>query len=90
MCEEDTEGVLLPVPPVAEDVQCTRKDENALAMPRGMQTAAQKAEEDEDQVMALWLSNPDEDVADDEDWAMMNEVGIQIGNAPVKGEESSQ
>jgi len=38
-------------------------------------------EAEEDQAMALWLSDPDkddEDVADEEDWA--------TGNEPVEGE----
>ena len=38
-------------------------------------------EAEEDQTMALWLSDPDkddEDVADEEDWA--------TGNEPVEGE----
>jgi hypothetical protein len=51
-----------------------------------MQMAAEKAEKDEDQAMALWLSDLDEDVADDKDWATMNGVGIQIENAPVERE----
>jgi len=45
----------------------------------GMQMAAEMAENmreaEEDQAMALWLSNPDKD---EEDWA--------TGNEPVEGE----
>ena len=82
--EEDTEGVLLPVPPVAEDVQRTCKDADAITTPH-MQTAAEKAEEDEDQAMALWLSDPEDD--EDQATAMVtNEASIQIGNALVEGE----
>ena len=39
--------------------------------------------------MALWLSDPDEDdedVAEDDDWAVTNEAGIQIGNVLVEGD----
>ena len=84
----DTEGVLLPVPPAAEDIQRTREDENAITTPSRMQTAAEKAEsvrDEEDQAMALWLSDPEDD--EDQATAMVtNEVGIQIGNALVEGE----
>ena len=83
---EEDKGVLLPVPPVAEDVQCTREDENAITMPQEVQMVAEKAEEDEDQTMALWLSDPDEDESmDKEDWAVSDEAGTQIENAPVEG-----
>jgi len=83
---EDTEGVLLPVPPLVEDEDVQHTCKNKIAMPcSGMQTAAEMAENmreaEEDQAMALWLSDPDkdnEDVADEEDWAM--------GNEPVEGE----
>ena len=65
--EEGTEGVLLPV---AEDIQRTRKNANAITTPQEMQMASETTEEVEDQAMALWLSDPDEDdedVAEDDD-----------------------
>jgi hypothetical protein len=90
--EEDTEGVLHPVPPVAEDVQRTRKNTDAITMPRENLEMAESTRdaEEEDQAMAEWLSDPedDEDVGE-EDWptaTTTKEVAIQIGNVPVEGE----
>ena len=89
--EEDSEGVLLPVPTIAEDVQCTRKDKetDAITTPCSMQMAAEKAKEDEDQAMALWLSDPEDDESmHDEDQVMAmatNGASTQIGNALVEG-----
>ena len=82
--EEDSEGVLLPAPPIAEDVQRTRKDTDAITMPReNLEMAECVRDEEEDQAMAEWLSDPDED---DEDQAT-NGTGIPIGNAPVEQRE---
>jgi hypothetical protein len=85
--EEDTEGVLLLVPPVAEDVQRTQR-ENAITTPQDWQMPQEEAEED--QVMAIWLSDPedDEDVGkeDQPTATTMKEVGTQKGNEPVEGE----
>ena len=81
--EEDSEGVLLPAPPIAEDVQRTRKDIDAITTPReNLEMAESVRDEEEDQAMALWLSDPedDENIADEEDRA-----GIQIGNELVEG-----
>jgi hypothetical protein len=78
----------------------TQEGKNAITMPRNMQTATEKAGEDletaesaqegeaeeEDQAMALWLSDPEDDESmDEEDWAVTNGAGIQIGNALVEG-----
>ena len=78
----------------------TQEGKNAITMPRNMQTATEKAGEDfetaesaregeaeeEDQAMTLWLSDPEDDESmDQEDWAVTNGAGIQIGNALVEG-----
>jgi len=64
-----------------------RKEADAITTPQEMQMASETAEEEEDQAMALWLSDPedDENVADNGDRG-----GIQIGNAPVERERSLQ
>jgi hypothetical protein len=76
------------------------EDENAIAMPLNMQMATEKSGEDfemeksawevEDQAMALWLSDPEDDDEDVErrDWAtMMDEADARNGNVPVEGNE---
>jgi len=52
-------------------------------MPCSMQMAADKAEEEEDQAMAQWLSDLDESI-DGEDWTETEDNWA--GNEPVEAE----